>query len=54
MQPFSDFKTAAIWPEMREKHSGDMDKYFEMAESLVDSGKAKKRTRRRPKKSGEG
>lgn len=27
-KPFTDFKKAAIWAEMRQKHSADMDKYF--------------------------
>jgi len=52
VQPFSDYKKAAIWSEMREKHSGDMDKYFEQAEAFSESNKAttKKRSRKRPKR----
>jgi hypothetical protein len=51
VQPFTDYKTAAIWSEMRGKHSGDMDRYFEMAEGLLEAGKtSRRRTRKRPKK----
>jgi hypothetical protein len=46
-KPFNDFKKAAIWPELRQKYSADMDKFFEMMESSESSNK--KRRRRRPK-----
>jgi hypothetical protein len=50
VQPFNDYKKAAIWSELRSKHSSDMDRYFEQAEALADSTKTT--TKRRSKKRG--
>jgi hypothetical protein len=48
-KPFNNHLKAAIWPEMRGKYSGDMDKYFELTSTEGESTTKGKR-RRRPKK----
>ncbi len=45
INPFTNWKKAGIWPDMRSKYSKDMDKYFELLEesnsNRADKGKRK-------------
>lgn len=37
MSPFNEHRKAAIWPEMRNKFTSDMDRYFELIEMNKDA-----------------
>lgn len=48
-KPFSNHLKAFIWSEMRNRHSGDMDRYFETLSTQAQSSSKGKR-KRRPRK----
>lgn len=47
IDPFEDVHRAAIWPEMRERFSSDMNEYFEMRERRVEEKEQKNKRKRR-------
>jgi hypothetical protein len=50
IDPFEDVHRAAIWQEMRNRYSDEMNEYFEMREKRLEESeqKTKRKKRKRP------
>ena len=50
INPFTDWKEAGIWPDMRNKYSKDMDRYFELLEAYNSNQQGKTKRKFKSKK----